>query len=121
MCTVVIPNAQVTPSRTTKVGETATVNCNPVYTVNGNNPITCNADKQFSTIPTCEPDCTADNWGTLGIAHSVTPAKLPVPYLTELTVQCVEKYSTMTNTAMKCGVNGQFTYTGEKPTCYAGL
>ena len=90
------------------------MNCNLGYTVNGNNPITCNTDKQFSNIPTCEPDCTADNWRTLGIENSVTPANLPVPYQTEVTVQCVEKYSTMTKTAVKCGTNGQFTYTGDK-------
>ena len=119
MCELNIPNAS---SATTKVGDTAIVNCDTGYTVNGNNPITCDTDNTFSNIPTCEPDCTTDNWQALDIEHSVTPANLPVPYQTVVAVQCTEKYSTMTNSEvnLKCGANGQFVYTGGKPTCYPG-
>ena len=116
---VEITNAPITVG---SPGDTVTVTCNPGYTVSGNNPITCNTNKQFSNIPTCElVECTADNWGTLGIEHSVTPANLPVRYLTEVTVKCVEMYTTTTNSVVKCGTTGQFTYTGDKPVCYSGL
>ena len=93
--------------------------CNKGYIVNGNNPITCNAAGKFSNVPTCElVVCTEDNWETLNIEHSLIPDNLPVTYLTEVTVQCKDKYST--KSVVKCSENGEFTYTGQKPTCYAG-
>ena len=113
-----IPNGQMSPDTAAIFGATATVNCNTGYRVVGNNPITCNPDRQFSDIPTCELDCTADSWRTLDIEHSTTPANLPVPYLTQVTVKCKETY--ISSSVVKCDKNGEFTYTGQKPTCHPG-
>ena len=96
--------------------------CNAGATLHGNNPITCNAGGKFSDIPTCEPDCTADSWRTLSIEHSVTPANLPVTYLTKVTVKCEDKYSINPVSVVTCTANGLFTYnTGQKPICYKGM
>ena len=62
------------------------------------------------------PDCTVDSWKALDIEHSATPENLPVPSGTEVTVQCAENYSTV-KSVVKCGTDGKFTITGDKPNC----
>ena len=121
MCTTDIANAEIIPSKTARFGDTITVKCDIDYKLNGNSHITCNTNRTFSDVPTCEPqpDCTAVSWRTLDIKHSKPPDNLPVPYSTEITVWCIEKYST--NAVVKCNTNGQFTYTEPKPSCYAGM
>ena len=63
--------------------------------------------------------CTMDSWNTLQIENSIVPNNLPVRYLTAVTIQCVEGY--ITNSVVKCHTNGEFIYTGRKPTCKPGM
>ena len=64
-------------------------------------------------------DCTTASWDALDIQHSTTPANLPVAYRTEVTVQCIEHYSTV-ESVVTCSTNELFTYTEDKPSCQSG-
>ena len=119
MCKVTIANAQPSTSRA-RLGQILTVKCNPAYILKGNNRIMCKTNKKFSSVPTCmlSVPCTADSWTKLDIEHSTTPANLPVTSPTEVTVKCRDNYST--TSVVTCGANGEFSYTGQKPTCHSG-